>query len=297
MTEPHPFQVDKRRVRRAFEKSAIGYDDVAVLQREVATRMLERLDLIRVNPTLILDAGCGTGQATHVLRRRYAGSHVIALDFALPMLRRTRATAGWLRKPLLVCGDLELLPLPDASVELVCSSLTLHWCNDLDGALRELKRVLAPGGLLLMTTLGPDTLKELRASWAVVDDRVHVNGFIDMHDVGDAMLRAGFADPVMDAEMLRLTYGDAAQIMRELKRLGAHNSTYGRPRGLTSRRRLQRVCREYERFRTASGLLPASYEVIYGIAWAGSGQRTVRDPQPGPRDIYVPLSRIQRRLR
>lgn len=294
MIEMQSFHVDKRRVRRAFERSAADYDKVAVLQREVAARMLERLDFVRVNPARILDLGCGTGQATHALVGRYRRGRVIALDVAFEMLGRTRAAAGWWRKPLLVGGDAESLPLANASIDLICSSLTLHWCNDLDRTLRELRRVLTPGGLLLMTMLGPDTLKELRASWAASDDHDHVNGFIDMHDVGDAMMRAGFADPVLDAEVLRLTYSDALVLMRDLKRLGAHNSTYGRPRGLTGKDRLRRVVQAYEKFRTANGALPASYEVIYGLAWAGCKQQSAHDLQPRLHEVYVSLQKVRR---
>jgi malonyl-CoA O-methyltransferase len=296
MIEKQSFHIDKRRMRRAFERSAADYDNVAVLQQEVGARMLERLDLVRIDPATSLDVGCGTGQITRDLMRRYRNGHVIAVDSAFAMLRRTRDAAGWWRKPLLLGGDAESLPLADASVDLICSSLTLHWCNDLDQTLHELRRVLAPRGLLLVTMLGPGTLKELRASWAAADDRDHVNGFIDMHDIGDAIMRAGFADPVVDAEVFQVTYPDALALMRDLKRLGAHNSTYGRPRGLTGKNRLQRVYEAYERFRTSDGLLPASYEVIYGLAWAECERPFARDAQPEPREVYIPLPKVRRSM-
>jgi malonyl-CoA O-methyltransferase len=274
MIEPQALQVDKHRVRYAFEKSAACYDSVAVLQQEVARRMLERLELIRIKPATLADIGCGTGQIARALLQRYRGARVIALDIALSMARMADAVGSWLRKPLAVCGDAESLPLANMSLDMICSNLMLHWCNDLNCVLYELHRALAPGGLLLMTTLGPDTLKELRTSWAEVDSYVHVNGFADMHDVGDALLRAGFANPVIDLEMIRLTYPDARQLMRELKLLGAHNSTHGRARGLTSKDRLQRVLQAYERFRTPEGVLPASFEVIYAHAWAAAQRQS-----------------------
>jgi malonyl-CoA O-methyltransferase len=227
--------------------------------------MLERFTLIRTVPAIILDVGSGTGQMTRALMRRYRGSQVIAVDLAIAMLRKVSA-AGRSRKSIVVCGDAESLPLANASVDMICSNLMLHWCNDLDGLLCELRRVLAPDGVLLVSTLGPDTLKELRASWAETDRHIHVNGFVDVNDFREAMTRAGFADPIIDRELIRLTYSDLGQLMRELKLLGAHNSTYGRPRGLTGKGRLHRVRQAYEKFRTAGGVLPASFEVVYGRA-------------------------------
>lgn len=297
MIESQPFQVEKRRVRLAFEESATSYDTVAVLQREVGDRMLERLDLIRARPATILDLGSGTGQVTRAVMRRYRGSRVIALDVALAMVRKAAGRGRWLRRPLAVCADAEFLPLADASVNMICSNLVLHWCNDLERVLRELRRVLAPGGLMLMTTLGPDTLKELRTSWADADRHVHVNGFIDMHDIGDALTGAGFVDPVMDMEMLCLTYRDLSQLMRELKLLGAHNSTYGRPRGLTGRGRLQRAQQAYERFRTAEGVLPASFEVIYGHAWVSQERQSTRSVESAVREVCIPSVHIKRPIR
>lgn len=295
MTDPRPLWINKSRMRRAFEGSAGGYDDVAVLQQEVARRMLERLELMHIEPARLADIGCGTGQVTRALLQRYRGGRVIALDIALAMARKASATGSWLRRPLVVCGDAESLPLTESSLDVICSNLMLHWCNDLNGVLRELRRALAPGGLLLMTTLGPDTLKELRASWATADGKVHVNGFADMHDVGDALLRAGFADPVIDMEMIRLTYPDARQLMRELKLLGAHNNTHGRPRGLTGKGSFGRVLQAYEKFRTAEGVLPASFEVIYAHAWANEQQRSAS--RTARHEVRVPLSHVRRILR
>jgi len=165
-----------------------------------------------------------------------------------------------------VCADAERLPFVDASFDLVFSNLMLQWATDNDATFAELRRVLRPGGLLLFTSFGPDTLRELRESWARVDDYNHVNLFMDMHDVGDALLNARFADPVMDVEKLTVTYPDARRLMRDLKQIGAHNVTGGRPRGLTGKRHLQAMIDAYERFRS-DGLLPASYEIVYGHAW------------------------------
>ena len=265
------FIIDKQLARLAFEKSAAGYDDAAVLQREVATRMLERLDYIKYQPKTILDVGTGTGFCAHHLARRYGEARIYALDFAFNMLQLARANAGWWQRMrhryAFINGDAEQLPLASSSVELIVSSLAIQWCNDLDKVFAEFRRVLAPGGLLMFTTFGPDTLKELRTSWAAVDGEVHVNQFFDMHDVGDALMRQGFAEPVMDTEYITMTYREAMTLMKELKQIGAHNVTRGRSRHMTGKRQLKQMLQAYEQFRS-DGVLPASYEVVYGHAWA-----------------------------
>ena len=261
------YRVDKRQLRLAFERAAPTYEEAAGLQQEVGRRLVERLDLIRLRPARILDLGAGTGEFSQALMQRYRHSRVIALDLAVNMLRRARQRGGWFRRPGCVCGDAERLPFAADSFDFIFSNLMLQWCLDLGSVFTELRRVLAPGGLLMFTTFGPDTLKELRASWGVVDGHTHVNTFIDMHDIGDALLRARWAEPVMDTERLTVTYREARTLMQDLKHLGAHNVTAGRPRGLTGQRRLQRVLQAYESYRL-DGLLPASYEVVYGHAWA-----------------------------
>ncbi|MCW8944077.1 MAG: malonyl-ACP O-methyltransferase BioC [Sedimenticola sp.] len=263
----HHHTIDKRQARLAFSKAAEQYDQVAVLQREIGERMLDRLELVRLQPGVILDVGSGTGVATAALADRYRKSRVLALDFAFPMLLQTRKRGSWLRKPRCICGDLEQLPLADQSVDLIYSNAAIQWSNDLDTTFSEFRRVLRPGGLLMFTTFGPDTLMELRAAWAEVDEGSHVSNFIDMHDIGDALLRAGLADPVMDVDRMTLTYERVTGLMRDLKVLGAHNVNSDRPRGLTGKGRLQAMQSAYEQFRK-DGSLPASYEVVYGHAWA-----------------------------
>lgn len=292
--DTEPFSVDKARVRAAFDRSAPDYDRVAVLQHEVGRRLLERLELIRLEPSLVLDVGAGTGRLSTAIGRRYPAARVISLDLSARMLQLARDRAGLFRRLRgrcgFVCADAENLPCADASMDLVISNLALQWCNDTDRVLAEFRRVLRPGGLLMFTTFGPDTLRELRASWSGIDGRIHVNRFVDMHDLGDALLRVGLGEPVMDREDFTLTYPDMAGLMRDLKALGAHNSTHGRPRGLTGRGRFARVAESYERFRD-NGRLPATYEVVYGHCWA----TTDTPPHPSrPGEVTVPVSRIQR---
>jgi malonyl-CoA O-methyltransferase len=272
--------IDKAAVRRSFEHAASSYDAHAVLQHEVCRRMLERLDYIKLKPTAILDAGSGTGNALPGLMARYPGVPLIALDLAHTMLARARSRLRWwqtlpaMRPPLhLVCGDIERLPVKSESVTLVWSNLALQWMNDLPRTLAELHRVLAPGGLLMFSTFGPDTLKELRSAYEQTDGRTHVSRFIDMHDIGDMLVGARYADPVMDMEQVTLTYPDVRALMRELKAIGARNSTPGRPLALSAKSVLHTVERRYEVFRR-EGKLPATFEVIYGHAWKPQAQRS-----------------------
>lgn len=273
----------RQQIRAAFDAAADSYDEVAVLQREVADRLLERLDVLRIQPRRILDLGSGTGYASHALHRRYPQAEIVALDLSHAMLQRTRQRfSRWQRlrgRCLSCCGDGQSLPFADGSFDMIFSSLTLQWCNDLARTFGEFRRVLRPGGVVQFTTLGPDTLKELRASWAAVDEQVHVNRFLDLHDVGDAMLGAGLAEPVLDMEHLTLTYTECMALMRDLKGIGAHNINPGRHPGLTGKRRLQGMMAAYENFRRSDGLLPASYEVIYGHAWRAEDKAA--DSPPG----------------
>lgn len=284
--------LDKRRVRASFERAAASYDQVAVLQREVGRRLLERLDYIRCRPRRVLDVGAGTGHTTTALARRYPRAQVVALDLAPAMLQRARGRTGlltrWRGRAGFVGGDAEALPLATQSVDLIFSNLTLQWCNGPDRAFAEFRRVLKPDGLLMFSTLGPDTLRELRAAWAAVDAVPHVNVFLDMHDVGDAMMRTPFAEPVMDAERFTLTYSDVRAVMADLKALGARNANSGRPRGLTGRRALDRLAEAYEVFRT-DGRLPATFEVVYGHGW-GVEAANIREAGT----VKVPLSQLRR---
>ena len=266
------FEIDKRALRRAFNRAASSYDTAAVLQREVCNRMLERLDYIKYKPTRVLDAGCGTGWGTRQLAQRYASAHVVALDIAQGMLHAARDKSGWWRKLFdsgkssYACADVEALPLAASSMELVWSNLTVQWCNDLPATFIELQRVLKVEGLLMFSTFGPDTLKELRAAFDSVDGYNHINRFADMHDIGDMLVAAGFAEPVMDMEYITLTYHDVKAVMQDLRNIGAHNVTAGRAQGMMGKNAWNAVVKNYETMRR-DGKLPATFEVIYGHAW------------------------------
>ncbi|MEO8344886.1 MAG: malonyl-ACP O-methyltransferase BioC [Betaproteobacteria bacterium] len=286
---PDPRDVDPRAVRRAFARAAATYDAAAVLQREVGSRMASRLDYIRITPRMILDVGCGTGEAVGELAARYAGARVVALDMALPMVEAARLrargarslfrrllpeaiAAGGSAAPCFICGDFNMLPLSGVTFDMAWSNLALQWANDLPRAFAEVRRVMKVGGLFTFTTFGPDTLKEIRTAFARADGHTHTNRFTDMHDLGDMLVGAGFADPVMDMEQLTLTYADAGALMRELKQVGATNATRGRPHGLMGRKAWQRALAVLEGMR-CDGRLPVTFEVIYGHAWKGEPKR------------------------
>ncbi|TVP93472.1 MAG: malonyl-[acyl-carrier protein] O-methyltransferase BioC [Thioalkalivibrio sp.] len=263
------FQIDKRKVRSAFDAAAADYEQHAVLQQEVLDRLLERLDLIRLEPRRVIDLGCGPGTSLRPLARRYRKARVAGLDLSPAMTARARRQGRWPRRPWALCADMERLPLADRSFDLAVSAAALQWVNDLDGVFAEVRRTLAPGGLWLFATFGPDTLRELRAAFASVDaaDTPHVNAFMDMHDIGDALVRAGFADPVMDQETLTTTYPDFRALLQDLRRIGVRNALAGRSQGLFGPRRLQAVEAAYRAGFAAQGRLPATWEVVYGHAW------------------------------
>ncbi|MES2579982.1 MAG: malonyl-ACP O-methyltransferase BioC [Pseudomonadota bacterium] len=271
------YWMDKARVRASFDRAAQTYDAAAILQKLVRTEMLSRLDLVKIKPKVILDAGCGTGHGSFALQKKFSRAQVVSLDIALGMLQKTHQQQPFLSKLLrqknLICADIERLPIVNSSLGMVWSNLALQWCNDLDTAFSEVSRVLQPNGLFMFSTFGPDTLKELRVASKPVNQTsafTSVSRFIDMHDIGDALTRAGFSAPVLDVERYTLTYDDVKSVMKDLKSIGAHNATEGRARGLQGRGFLQQLTQQYEQFRQnleEGGKLPATFEVVYGHAW------------------------------
>jgi malonyl-CoA O-methyltransferase len=298
--EPAPdsfaaYALDTRRVRRSFDRAAGSYDAAAVLHAEVRGNLLARLDLMKLAPRVAVDAGAGTGQACHALIRRYPKALIIALDSSQRMLQAAGRRQTWLRRFVRVRADAAHLPLAEGSVDLILSNLMLQWC-DPDAVFAEFRRVLAPHGLVSFTTLGPDTLREMRSAWRAADSRTHVNQFIDMHDIGDALVRAGFASPVLDVERYTLSYPDVRRVAADLKDTGAHNATMGRARGLTGRRGFAAFQTAYEAYRQ-DGRLPATYEVVFGHAWTPAADARRDSRASGREDVAVSLDDVKQQLR
>ncbi len=265
------FQLDKGGVRAAFDRASATYEAAAVLQSRVGHELLSRLEPFDFRPGVILDLGAGTGRAAAELKRSHRRSLVIALDLAPGMLQQAARHQSLFRRFVRVCADAARLPLESSSVDIVFSNLMLQWCDPIDDVFAEVRRVLKPQGFFVFTTFGPDTLKELRSAWSEADTHNHVNRFLDMHDVGDALVRAGLQEPVLDVDRTQLTYSDGMAVMRDLKSIGARNATAGRPRSLVGRDRIQKVLTAYEAFRK-DGKLPATYEIVYGAAWGTAGR-------------------------
>jgi malonyl-CoA O-methyltransferase len=293
MADPE-FALDRRAVMRAFGRAAPHYEAAATLQRRVRAELLDRLQFFTLQPQRVLDLGAGTCQAAADLRRRFPQAQILAVDLAEGMLRAApRARWSWRRGAVTrICGDARALPLAAHSVDLIYSNLMLQWCDQPQVVFGELTRVLRPGGLLLFSTLGPDTLHELRAAWAAADNHSHVSLFLDLPQLGQALMRAGFAEPVLDIEQHRQHYPDAHALMRELKQWGAGNAARARARGLTGRARLAAMLRAYERFRTSAGL-PATFEVIAGAAFGSGAMADQPDTPAHHGEVAVPISAIK----
>lgn len=289
---PDEFYLDPARVRRSFDKAATGYDAAAAVATEIRNRLLERLDLVKLQPKVVLDLGAGTGHATKALKQRYKTAEVLALDIAPRMLEEANRRQSWLKRFHRVIADAHKLPIKDASAQLVFSNLMLEWCHDPDAVFQEMRRVLQPGGLVTFATLGPDTLRELRESWRKIDPHPHVHRFIDMHDLGDALVRAGLAEPVMDTERLTVTYPHLDALMQELTATGSTNLAHGRSRGLTPKGQLASL-REAVRPTPEKGALSVSVEVVYGHAWATE----LRPRRRAGDEVRVPVTVLTRTKR
>jgi len=248
-------------VRSTFNKASKSYNDVAFLQKEIANRLLKKLNPLKLIPESILDLGSGTGIFTNLVSSKYSNAKTISLDFALNSITLSNADFK-------VCANANHLPFKTSSIDFVCSNLMLQWVQDPSLVFKEVNRVLKPDSLFFFSSFGPDTLNELKSSWAVVDSGNHVNNFIDMHDLGDQLTGCGFQSPIMEMEKITLTYSEVEDLMLDLKSLGA-NKVFSQSKGLVGKNKFTSMKNMYESYRT-DGKIPATYEVIYGHAWTAS---------------------------
>lgn len=299
-------------IQRHFSNAASRYDEAAVLQKLTAQELDERLDLIKLDVNCLVDLGAGTGFLTEKLWQRYPHAQVCAVDLAAPMLTRAKqrwqkavqAQSWWSRwtsaptKVSFIQADAYHLPFADGSQDLVVTNFMLQWCDDLDAALSEIRRVLRPDGLLMLSSLGPDTLKELRQAWVAVEGQAghnRLSPFVDMHDMGDALVRAGFGQPVMDVERYTLTYSQPIDLIKDLKAIGATNAQQQRTRQLTGKTKFNAMLTAYEAMRQ-DGVIPATYEVVHGHAWAA--QEVVKGPNRDKRGVYqITLEQFQQQVK
>ncbi len=263
----NPPRLDKISVKKSFNRAAKNYNHAAILQEEVLSRLLQRLQYVRHQPQNIIDIGCGTGKAFKGLKKQYPRSRIVGIDLAFSMLQETREQYGFFNKKALVNADMERLPFADNSFDLLFSSLALQWANDLPATFIDMLRVARDGALVMFATFGPMTLSELRDSWSEIDQSPHVHQFVDMHDIGDALMSAGFAQPVVDSETIRLEYNEFRQLLDDLKGIGASNADRRRSRGLMTPSKLRLLEQSYRGHGYEDGKYIASYEVLYGHAW------------------------------
>ena len=291
-----PSLLDQRQVRRGFDRAAAGFDAAAALPGEVRARLLGSLDYLDDTvPAVVLDLGSGTGHAAAAMKKRWPKSQVLALDLSLSMLRQSRRQAGWWRPFTRLCADAHALPLADGSVDLVFANLSLAWMEDLPAVFAGLRRVLRPGGLLLCSSFGPETLGELQAAFTGEHEPPQPIPLLPIAGFGDAMVAAGFRDPVLDRDLFTLTWPDLRALLRELRATGMGNALARRRRGLTGRGRFAAASAACEALRDEQGRLPSTWEVIYAHAWAPAPGAPIRE---GGHDVAsVPLAQIPIRRR
>lgn len=268
-------------LEHVFNKAAATYDSGAFMFREIGDRLTERLDFVRLQPSSVLDLGSGTGYITGLLTKRYPVADIYCLDFSIAMLQQLQKKMS----ALPICALAENLPLVKNSLDLVISNIMLPWCENLESIFTEVYQILKPGGLFLFSTLGPDTLYELRSSSARIDNAARIHSFIDMHEVGDALLSANFSDPVMDMEFLVLRYDQIQTLFSDLKATGSCNAQSDRWKKLTGKNRMQQFIAVCEEFRDSDQKLPVTLEIIYGHAW--------KIPEQSGSEVIIPVSQIR----
>ena len=291
MKDKDAFSISRHAVRCLFDRVAASYDQAGFVQQEIGRRLIERLDYLRIKPRVVLDLGTGTGAVLPMLRMRYPKAQLIGVDLSEGMLRCAQQHDGLWHKFQWLVADAGHLPLPDDSVDLIFSNLMLPWCGfPSDTVWSEMRRILRPNGAFLLTSLGPDTLVELRTAMEQISPGgQHIHTFMDMHNIGDILLGAGFADPVMDAEKLTIQYASVGQLLQDIRQTGGSNIAENRPR--TGHRQLTIPSIDTHYPRDVDGRIPATIEVVYGHGWAPGSQME----RKGTGEVFVPISSLRTR--
>ena len=276
---------------RAFDRVSSDFDDFDVIHSEARRRLLERLTIVRQLPQVIVDLGSATGNGSLALAQHYPDSQVIAADRSIKMLEHVSQRRRVVKHIYPMMADAQSLPIASQSVDLIFANLVLPWCS-VEAVLTEAARVLVNGGLLVFTTLGPDTLQEVRRAWRNVDEEIHVHGFMDMHDIGDLIFRAGLVEPVVDVDRLQVTHGDVKSLVNDLRACGATNVAVGRRAGLTPPSRWKHF--ESELLCKGQKRISTTVELIFGQAW-GSGKPPERGLADGT--VHIPVNELTRTLR
>ena len=286
-------QFKQHEINRGFSKAAPQYESAAVVQREVADRLAERLAWLLIEPAVVLDLGCGTGLLSEALVGKYPDATLINIDAAFSMLCSNQAT----KRGHAVCADALALPLQTNSIDLIVSSLMIHWIDDQQAFWKEIKRILRPGGMIVFTASGPDTLHELQAAWASADPQYdHIHRFIDMHHIGDLLLKTGFSDPVMDKQEITLLYPSVKKLLHALKTAGVSNISENRRKGLLGKSRYKAFLAEFETFKTSENRYPATYEVIFGHAIAPPEDAEHTQGLDENNEVHFSINQLRRRL-
>lgn len=277
-------------ISKAFNKYAAHYEDAAKVQLEIGSRLIERLQYLKITPQRILDLGCGPGSFSRELKVLFPKAQVIGLDLAEAMLLEAQKKQGWRRKWSLVAADMLSMPFATGCFDLVFANQVVHWGSSLNAVFRELNRVMSVDACLMFTSLGPDTFKELRHSWSGANQFAHTNEFTDMHDIGDSLLGERFLDPVMDMELLTVHYKTLPHLLNSLKNQGVKNIHEQRNKGLTGKNSWKQFEKNYVTLQTTEGKYPLTYEIVYGHAWKGA-QHAIESGT----ETWIPVSQIKRK--
>lgn len=276
-------------VRRRFDTAAATFDQADFVHRRTFDGLVERLAPVTLRPKTIIDLGSATGSGSRALAKQYRQARVVSLDVSLGMLRKAKQRKSFFSKGSEIQADATQIPLKSGSADLVFANLVLPWLSDLPAGLAEVGRVLHKDGVFAFSTLGPDSFCELRDAWLSQDQDWHVNPWADMHDIGDAMVRAGLRDPVLDVDRTQITYRDFTSLCSDLTRCGARNSLQFRHRALTGKARFRRMQKQLAA-NADDQRIAVTLELIYGHAW-GSGAAA------SPGEFLLPADSIGRRQR